>query len=765
MKTILKALFLLGCITVSAQNNISGTITDAQKEPIVGVEVYTTEFHKGTVTDKNGKYSIKNLPNGKIKISYSFIGFETQTRIVEFNSENKSVDIILQESVFTIDEVIIATPFNKLQSENVMKVERLTAAAIKKTGAPTLMTGLEKIAGVSQISTGTSIGKPVIRGLSGNRVLVYAQGVRLENQQFGDEHGLGLNDGGVESVEVIKGPASLLYGSDALGGVLYLNPEKFAPVNASSISLNQQFYSNTLGSNTSIGFKNSGEKWKFLGRLSSNFHSDYKTPNSLRVTNTRFKEEDFKLGIGYNSENYSNEFRYNLNRSELGITEGIAAQTTSTIPAEPFQKIDNHIFSFHNHFFFGDSKLDVDLGYIFNDRQEFEDHDEHDKDHDEEHHDDDHDDDHDEDEEHHEEGAALRLKLRTFNYNIKYNLPAFNNGIESVLGVQGMFQKNKNFGEELLIPNAEINDIGVFYTINKQYENSSLQAGIRFDARSLKTEKHIVVHEDETHVFNPLDKNYTSFTASLGYKFTLLDKITTRINTASGFRAPNLAELTSNGVHHGTNRFEVGNANLDTEKNIQLDVSLEYKTKHIEVFGNGFYNHLNDYIYLSPTGMIEDEAPVFEYTQNDAKLYGGEFGFHLHPHPIDWLHLESSFEMVIGKQQKGEYLPLIPANTFKNTLRIEFDVKDWLKNAYSNLTVTSSLSQNNTGLFETTTDAYNLVSLGFGGEISLSEFTINTSFSINNLLDTKYIHHLSRLKSDGILNAGRNFVFGVSFEI
>ena len=746
MKLVLKALLFISCVTVTAQNNISGTVTDIHKNPLMGVEIYTTEFHKGTVTDINGNYSLKNLPNGKVKISFSFIGFETQTKTLEFNSKNKNLDIYLLESVFTIDEVIISTPFNKLQSENVMKVERLTALSIKRSGAPTLIAGLEKIAGVSQISTGTSIGKPVIRGLSGNRVLVYAQGVRLENQQFGDEHGLGLNDAGVESIEVIKGPASLLYGSDALGGVLYLNPERFASVNSTNATFNQQFYSNTLGSNTSVGFKSSSENWKLLGRISSNFHSDYKTPNNQRVTNTRFKENDFKIGLGYNSKIYSNEFRYNLNRSFLGITEGIGAQSKNYTPEEPYQKVDNQIFSLHNHFFFGKSKLDVDLGYIFNDRQEFEEH-------------------HAGEEHHEDEEAALRLKLRTFNYNVKYHLPTFKNGIESILGLQGMFQQNKNFGEELLIPNAKINDIGLFYTINKQFKNSSLQAGIRFDTRNLETEKHIVVHDGDTHIFNPLDKNYTSFTASLGYKFTLLDKITTRINTASGFRAPNLAELTSNGVHHGTNRFEVGNANLDTEKNIQLDISLEYKTDHIEFFGNGFYNHLNDYIFLAPTGTIEDGAPVFKYTQHNAKLYGGEFGFHLHPHPIDWLHLESSFEMVVGKQQNGNYLPLIPANTFKNTFRTEFKVNDWLKNGYTNLTVTSTLSQKNVGLFETASDGYNIVSFGFGGDIELNSFKFNTSFSVNNVFDTKYIHHLSRLKSDGILNAGRNIVLGVNFKI
>ena len=212
-------------------------------------------------------------------------------------------------------------------------------------------------------------------------------------------------------------------------------------------------------------------------------------------------------------------------------------------------------------------------------------------------------------------------------------------------------------------------------------------------------------------------------------------------------------------------RFEIGNADLSNEKNIQLDVSLEYKTAHIEFFGNGFYNHLNDYIYISPTGQVEDGAPVFTYVQNDAKLYGGEFGFHLHPHPIDWLHLESSFEMVIGKQQNGNYLPLIPANTFKNTIRTEFKISNWLRSGYTNLTITSSLKQDNIGLFEAPTSSYNLVSFGFGGDVSFNSIKFNTNFSINNLFDTKYMHHLSRLKSDGILNAGRNITAGISFKI
>jgi iron complex outermembrane receptor protein len=760
MKLIFRvSLLFISCYTAIAQNSISGNIVDTKNNPLIGVEIYAAELHKGTVTDINGNYTLKNLPNGKVKITFSYLGYQTQNKVIEFTSKNQQLNITLQESVFTIDEVIISTPFNKLQSENVMKVERLTAASLKKTGAPTLIAGLEKIAGVSQIATGTSIGKPVIRGLSGNRVLVYAQGVRLENQQFGDEHGLGLNDEGIESAEVIKGPASLLYGSDALGGVLYLNPEKFALTNNTKTTFSQKLFSNTYGSNTSIGYKTSSDTWKFLTRVSRNYHADYKTPNNKRITNTRFRENDFKVGLGYNSAKYSNELRYNFNQSKLGITEGIEAQNKYTIPLEPYQQINNHILSLHNHFYFENSKLDIDLGYIYNDRSEFEEH------HDE-HHDDDDDDDHEEEhEEEHEEGAALQMKLKTFNYNVKYHLPSNNDGIERILGIQGMSQTNTNLGEEILIPNAKINDLGVFYTLNKQWDTSSIQGGIRFDTRSLNTEKHLVAHEDEVHVFNPLQKDYLSFTASLGYKFELIKSVTTRLNVASGFRAPNLAELASNGVHHGTNRFEIGNPDLDTEKNIQFDVSLEYKTDHIELFGNAFYNKLNDYIYLSPTGEVEDGAPVFNYIQNNAKLYGGEFGFHLHPHPIDWLHLESSFEMVIGKQHNGAYLPLIPANTFKNTLRTEFEVNDWLKNGYTNITVTSTMKQSNVSSFETTTNGYNLVSIGLGGDIKFKSVRFSTSFSVTNLFDTKYIHHLSRLKSDNLLNAGRNIVLGLNFTL
>jgi len=745
MKSILYVLCIMGCLSVNAQNSIAGKVVDSNNEVIYGVEIYITQLHKGTTTNEKGEYELENVPNGNFKVTFSYLGYKTVVKDIKLENEKLTLDITLEEAVFQVDEIIISTPFNKLQSENVMKVERLTAKNVQKTGATTLIQGLENVPGVSQIATGTGIGKPVIRGLSGNRVLVYTQGIRLENQQFGDEHGLGINAAGVESIEVIKGPASLLYGSDALGGVLYINPEKFSSKNDWSIHINQQYFGNTLGTNSSLGIKKSFDHWKFLARGTYATHSDYKIPTGQRATNTRFNEKDFKAGIGYVKNSFSSELRYNYNQSELGISEGIAVQSTSKSVLEPYQLIDNHILSLHNHFFFGDSKLDVDLGYTFNDRKEFEEHEGPDP---------------------HEEGeeAALQMKLKTFSYNAKYHFPS-NGKVDFLMGVQGLSQTNRNFGEELLIPNADVNDFGIFSTLNYQWNEHSLLAGLRFDNRSITTERHEVMHDMEVHVFEPIDKSFNSFTASLGYKTTLFENIVTRVNLASGFRAPNLAELTSNGVHHGTNRFEVGNPNLKNEQNFQIDIAFEYDTDHVEFFVNGFHNTINNYIFLSPTGEIEDGNPVFTYIQENASLYGGELGFHLHPHPLDWLHLESSFEFVLGEQKNGAALPLIPANNWTNTFRTEFDAGDWLQNAYTSLSWQSIFKQDRVSAFETPTDGYSLIHLGLGGDITLGTLKFNTSVSVNNLFNKKYVAHLSRLKSDGILNPGRNFVVGVNFNI
>ncbi len=735
MKNIFLA-FLIGfSAVVAAQNSITGIVMDNKNQPLKNVSVYAPELHKGTTTDENGKYNLNRIPSGTFKLTFVMVGYATQNNTLVIKQSENTLNVIMEEMIFQMDEVIVSTAFNKLQSQNVMKVDHASIRSLQENGNATLIEGIATLPGVSQISTGTSIGKPVIRGLSGNRVLVYSQGVRIENQQFGEEHGLGLNDSGIESVEVIKGPASLLYGSDALGGVLYFNPEKFANAHSSSANFSQRVFSNTLGSATNLGFKTSTDNWKFLGRGSYTTHSDYQIPDGKRVTNTRFNENDFKTGIGYSDGKFSTVFRYNYNSLDIGIPEtGVSEQTSSKKTDFPKQGIENHLLSLNSIFFLENSKLDVNLGFIENDRKEFED----------------------------SESASLYMILKTFNYDVKYHLPSIGK-LESIVGVQGMIQNNANYGSEYLIPDATTSDIGVFGTFNYQWNSSALQTGLRYDTRNITTQNYGELGEEGS--FTAITKNYESFNASAGFKTKFGEQITLRLNVASGFRAPNLAELTSNGVHEGTNRYEVGNPNLKTEQNLQTDINLEYNNSHFEFFVNGFYNKINNYIYSSPTGDIRDDNVVYEYIQNNAYLFGGEIGLHFHPHPLDWLHFNSSFELVTGKRDNGDYLPFIPANNWNNAIRIDFQQAKWLSDVYASFDVAYTFDQRNVSGFETQTNDYTLLGIGLGGKVTIGKTKFVVNLNGNNLLDKKYIAHLSRLKTDGIPNIGRNVVVGVSFSI
>ncbi|NHN27397.1 TonB-dependent receptor [Flavobacterium jejuense] len=730
--TILYILLLVASFTYS-QNTLSGKIISENKSPLQGVAVHIIENNSFTETDIYGNYSLQNVPKGTITIVIYLYGYEQKTEKINSNQTTIKLDFTLAEKEQHLDEVVVSTSFNKIQSQNVMKVEHQTVKQLQENGASSLINGLSSIPGVNQVSTGASIGKPVIRGLSPNRVLVYAQGVRLENQQFGEEHGLGLSASGIESVEVIKGPASLLYGSDAIGGVLYFNPEKYAQTNSFATNVNQQFYSNTQGTNTSFGFKASPNNWKLLLRANYNSQADYKIPTGDHIINTRSIEKDLKYGIGYANSHFSTDLRYNYNNLNLGLPEEDIENSGFRNPLFPKQDIDNHILSLNNKIFFKNSKIEADFGYIFNNRKELESIDE----------------------------IALHMKLKTANYNIKYYLPKWKN-LETIIGTQGMHQTNANFGEELLIPDATLNDYGAFITTNYEWNKNAIQAGVRFDKRNINTSEHGVIGEEG--YFEAIDKQFKSFNFALGYKTNLTEKIISRINLASGFRAPNLAELTSNGVHEGSNRYEIGNQNLKNEQNFQTDINLEYSSEHFEFFINGFYNHINNYIYISPTQAMIDDNDVYEYLQSNASLYGGEAGIHFHPHPLDWLHIRSSFESVTGEQENGAYLPLIPANQFKNNIRTEFSISNWFTKNYFFTQINYTFNQNNVSAFETKSLDYTLVNIGFGGVIKLVKTKFNVYLNANNLLDKSYIAHLSRLKNDGIPNMGRNVILGLNFD-
>ena len=387
--------------------------------------------------------------------------------------------------------------------------------------------------------------------------------------------------------------------------------------------------------------------------------------------------------------------------------------------------------------------LDIVLGQQLNTRKEFGGHEEEEHDdHGEEEHDDHGDDDHDE--EGHEEGEAeLDMELETKSADIKLTMPQSEN-LNLVIGTNLLSQENKNFGHEELIPDSEMSDFGLFALGQVDIsENSQALIGVRYDSRSISS----------ANILN----DYSSFNGSIGLKKDFSNS-TLRLNLSSGFRAPNLIELFADGVHHGSFQYKRGNINLSAETSLQTDFSFQINNDDSLLSFDLFYNSINDYIYLSPSSEFEDGFRVYNYLQQNAKLYGGEI--HLNKQTsLSWLKYYSSIEYIFGESSDGEALPFISPLTFNQVFNIDFG------NDYSlEIDFIVKAKQGRVSIFEEKTDGYTLLNLSGVWETYFLGNDLDVFWSVDNVFDREYYDHLSRLKTAGIREMGRNISVGLKYN-
>jgi iron complex outermembrane receptor protein len=623
-----------------------------------------------------------------------------------------------------LPEIVVSDYRSKLQGENVMNVEKIKLSDNAELQGLSLSEKLMFVPGIHNFSTGSGIGKPVIRGLSGNRIAVFSQGIRMENQQWGEEHGLGMDENGYGNVEIIKGPASLLYGSDALGGVIYFIDEPYAENDRMEVNLGSDYHSNTQGWRNlgSIKISKSRLCWNVFGSRTT--HEDYCDGGGKTTNNSRFHTGDFKTSFGYAGKQFAGSIKYNFLKEIYGLSEigeneiGEKQSANGRSPVVPYQNLTTHLLRSENTFFFNNnSKLKADFGYQLNNRKEMES---------------------DED-----EPAAMDINLTTLSYSIKWYLPVVNKRWTWIVGSQGMYQTNRNRGKETLIPDAATTEAGVFITSDYNYSGKSYwQTGVRVDARKIQT--------------SGFSKSCQAFNFSTGIFQQLTPNGSLRVNFSTGYRTPNLYELLSDGVHEGTNRYEIGSFDLKTENSYQADISLNYKSTHLELFFSPHFNYIRNFIYIQPSSETINYFPVYHYTQTKAYLYGGETGFHFHPHPLDWLHFSGSYSSAWGEDLKNNALPLMPSQKINTTISANFNGEKAIKKFSVYLQNQYSLAQNRIALYETVTPAYNLVNIGFALELTLDKQPLSFNAAITNLFNEIYYDHLSRYKTEGINNMGRN---------
>jgi iron complex outermembrane receptor protein len=421
---------------------------------------------------------------------------------------------------------------------------------------------------------------------------------------------------------------------------------------------------------------------------------------------------------------------YDYNKQNLGLVEDEAIDEISERGRTCdifYQQLNTHLLSSQNKLYLGKMKLDVNSSYQNTELIHFGE----------------------------EDVFEIQMDLATLLYETKLYLPSTKDS-EYIIGFQGMNQSNTNLNdrETKLLPDAITNNYSVFGLVQQQFlKKLKLQAGIRYDKKTIASEA--VGTSGSSDYRAAVDKNYGSFSGSFGATYNISEELLFRANLASAYRTPNLAELTSNGQHE--TRYEVGDENLVPENSYEIDLNMHYHKDNFTFDIAGFQNRINNYIFISPTGETTTSGiGIYQYMQSDSKLFGGEAGLHLHPESIKWLHIQTTYSMVVGKQDNGDYLPFVPANKLNFEFRAEKDQLSFLYHPFISVNSNTAFDQNKAAPDETTTAGYTLIDFAIGGNLKAGNQLISIGIGANNIFDKKYIDHLSTLKEVNLYNPGRN---------
>jgi iron complex outermembrane recepter protein len=819
MKTFLLLIFsgiyFISSAQTSSKSNfstylgtLSGKVTDSTTgKPLPGASVYIADLKLGVVADESGNYRFANLPSGTYLVEAHAIGHSTQIKDITISEKAVlNFELSLQ---YTEQSAVVVTGQSKATQikRSPIPIVTMSHADIVANLSTNIIDAISKLPGVTQLTTGPNVSKPFIRGLGFNRILTLYDGVRQEGQQWGDEHGIEVDQYGVDHAEVIKGPASLTYGSDALAGVVNLIPTPPAPEGKIQGDVQAEFQSNNGlfgGSAMMEGTKN-GLEW--MGRLSHKEASNYSDRADGRVYNTAFNETDATASIGlhrafgYSHLNISlfDDLQEIPDGSRDSATRQFTKQITDSDTYRPIVSekelhsyaitpLHQHVQLFHiystNNFVLGYGRLTVNLGFERSVRREFS---------------------------HPQQPdiPGLFLQLNSYVYDVKYYFPSFD-GWDITTGINGMYQQNTSTnGTEFIIPSFHQFDVGPFAMVKKSFGKLDLSGGIRFDSRSFTNQQMYTVSDGvdyDTPVYGKdtvgayqafpyYHKLFSGFSGSLGLAYVFSDKWSAKANISRGYRSPNISEISANGVHPGTGIYQVGNPDFSPEFNVQEDLGLNFNTKIAVVNFSVFYNSVTDYIFnekiLNNEGAdsTRDGNTVYQFRQGRAALYGGELSIDIHP--VEHLHFENSVSLVYGNllsspgkpiTDSTRYLPDIPPMHGISELKYDFKNKNLhLVNGFVQVSAAFSGPQNRPYLAdntETATPGYTLINAGVGVGFTnkQNKLLFNIYVFANNIFDVVYQDHLSRLKYfepypnspgpyHGIYNMGRNISIKLDFPL
>ena len=729
MKNFIFVLFFVS-IFLNAQSLIVVDKDTRNGIPFASVEIHQIQIQ--TNCDQNGQLDL-NFISTNTPILVTSDGYDSKSFVFVKNELN-IYTVELKKSHIVLNEVVISPSTGMIQENNLTNIFLKKISQSDQIMTSNLMEMISSVPGVYSIHTGSAISKPVIRGMSGLKVVTFLNGLRIENQQWANDHGLNFTDMGIKSVEIVKGPSSLLYGADALGGVLYFLDDDYLAPNSYESSFQTRFESNSLSTNNIASLKLSTKNIRLNLYVGLKSAAEFQIPNGDFIKNSSFNGRSIKTSFGYNKQNWVFNLRYNFNNNEIGLPghthsldpspEEFQLDNQSRDRLLPLQKISDHYLSIENKLIFNNqSILKFNTGFTSNSLTEFE-----------------------------EKVTipGIKMLLTNFPYNLSYT-SYLNEDIKWISGAQGMFTSNTNddIATNILTPNSNSNDYGAYSLFQYSREQFETQIGFRYDYRRIDAAN--------------LTKNFSRFNGSFGFVIQK-EAFTVRSNFSSGFRPPHLIEMLADGIHHGTNRYEIGSQDLVSEFANQLDFSLDFNSEHIDFNINPFYNSFRNYIYVKPTENFINGYQVYVYSQApSATTYGGEVYLHYHPHFAHRVHLEQDFSYVIGEDNNSNPLPLIPQTRINSNIKYEFSHTERKFQINSILLQrTQFLDKDDVSSFETSSESYHIFNIE--GNFSFKgKQTTNMRFGIRNLFNTRYINHLSNLKGIGLPSPGINFYLSINY--
>jgi len=748
---------------------LRGTIvSDETKQKITNATIYLKGTKFGTKSDEKGYYQFNQLCPGIYQIVCEVSTFDKVEITVTIKDENLQ-NISLREHEEHLQEVVVSG--KKSESSSQMKGQLSQEERAQKNGL-SLGEMMKGISGVQSLQTGSTISKPVIHGMHSSRVIILNQGVRQEGQQWGSEHAPEIDPFVSKNIQIIKGPAGLRYGGDAIGGIVLMEPNALADTAGIKGEIQNIYFTNgrqwVLSGSLEGGLNNyKGWGWRIQGTIKDGGNIQ---TSRYYLANTGIKEENFSAQLGYKSRNWGSELYFSRFHNVIGIYLGshignvgdlesaISRSTPDKIYTpngfiryidRPNQDVSHEMLKVKSYFkLINSSAIRGTFAYQSDERFELD-----------------------------VLRAGkninnLRFQLDTFTGELLLDESNSSKNWKGQFGITLLHQGNITSGRSVmnptisnsLLPNYFQTNVGIFGIERLVKEKFEIELGLRCDSKILETHRTLISYSGRS----KKDKYpYEGISGSIGGKYHWSNYFENHLIIARAFRAPSANELFSYGVHHGAGAFEIGDSQLkgETATNLSLNSIFEKNKLALEI--GFFYNYIQDFIYLRPmvqrgepiyVQTVRGVFPAFEYQQIDARFQGvdGKLTYQLNK---QWSFTHKTSITRAFDVKNRQYLVNIPTDRFEYQIRYQFNQSQ----QYISASITDVSKQTRVEVGSDYTEppqGYQLVEINWGLKVLKFDFGIR----VTNALNTAYRDYLNRFRyfTD---DQGRNISLRVNYRI